>query len=280
MTQTPELHMVGANGFPANTYQHLIDQLDCTQRHYLNLIAHPYKAGFFTWDSIANEIIHNIETVASGPVIGIGHSNGAVTTYLASQKRPDLFSQLILIEPVFFKPVYRLAMAAMNLFKPKQNAGHMYKQASVRKELFDSRDHARDYFAGKSLFKEFSSESLDAYVEHGIKDIDNGCTLTFDRRVEAKIFATLPTRVAAAKHTLPTHVLFGQTSDLSRYLDIAYWRKNFGEDSILFNPGGHLFPFEDNALFVELLEALIHQNSAFIQQHENLFPSRQGFTSS
>ena len=52
------------------------------------------------WSNFADQIINNIEQQAQGrKVIGVGHSLGAVSTLLASFKRPDLFEQVILLDP-------------------------------------------------------------------------------------------------------------------------------------------------------------------------------------
>lgn len=51
------------------------------------------------WQLYADDLILFIEQQYQAPVIGSGHSMGATCTILAAEKRPDLFSALVLIEP-------------------------------------------------------------------------------------------------------------------------------------------------------------------------------------
>ena len=55
-----------------------------------------------TREQDADWLIEFLERTQTGPVIGIGHSQGATATAMAAAKRPDLFSALYLIDPVTF----------------------------------------------------------------------------------------------------------------------------------------------------------------------------------
>ena len=271
------IHIAGANGFPANTYIHLFETLNEYQCHYLNLVAHPYTQGNFTWHSIVDEIIQNIEATATQPVIGFGHSMGAVNTYLASLKRPDLFSRLILIEPVIFRPFARKAIDLTRIFIKSQHSGRLAKQALKRKDKFISHAEAHEYFSKKKLFKYFTEKALSEYIEHGLEKNADGYQLRFDKRVESRIFSTIPTKIESSTHSLPTHILFGQQSNLLTMFDKNYWESNFGQESIIFNPGSHLFPFENSDIFLGIVNALIKENKTAIQQHRKLYPPVKRF---
>mgnify|MGYP001545593985 CR=1 FL=1 len=54
------------------------------------------------WNIFADDLKTLIDQTMSPPIVGIGHSLGAVTTYMAAATYPRLFSAIILIDPPIF----------------------------------------------------------------------------------------------------------------------------------------------------------------------------------
>ncbi len=55
-----------------------------------------------TWHYLVEQVIADIERqFPEQQVIGLGHSFGSLLTLMAAYKRPDLFSQLVIMDPPF-----------------------------------------------------------------------------------------------------------------------------------------------------------------------------------
>ncbi len=255
-----QIQFSGANGFPAKCYEHIFDQLDGCQTHFVNTFAHTYESDTpQLWEHIADEIIHDIESRRNSPVVGIGHSSGATATYLAATKRPDLFSNLILIEPIVLKIYVEMPLRFLNVVLPSYKT-QLEIRARRRRSEFQTRDDAREYFARKSLFASFHPDAFDAYIEHGLKAEGNGFTLTFSKEVEAKIFSRGVYYKKNAKNTLPVTCIFATNSNLGKLQDIAWWEKKVPHTELIFRECGHLVPFEEPREFVALTQAIIDKN--------------------
>ena len=90
----PLIHFAHANGVPAKVYQKLFDALsDQFDVIYVPLIGTDQRYPVDNhWESMTQQVIDSIVQKANGrKVIGIGHSLGAVLTFKAALKRPDLF---------------------------------------------------------------------------------------------------------------------------------------------------------------------------------------------
>lgn len=87
-----------------------------------------------------------------------------------------------------------------------------------RRETFNDRDSARDYFAGKSLFRHFDPDCLDAYVEHGLQVVEQGLQLRFDPATEISIYRSIPhTSPAPARQLqVPLAMVRGNRSNVIR----------------------------------------------------------------
>ena len=93
-----QLHFLHANGFCAGTYspflKYLVDDyhvLASDVRGHGNSIF-PRSRRIRNWEIFADDLKRIIEQAMSAPIIGMGHSLGAVTTYIAAAKFPHLFS--------------------------------------------------------------------------------------------------------------------------------------------------------------------------------------------
>ena len=89
MLQLP-LHFSHANGIPSLTYSHLFEMLADLDIHFIERMGYEGDVQCGDWSHLADELIAAIEAKNHGsPVIGIGHSAGAVVTLMAaSPSRP------------------------------------------------------------------------------------------------------------------------------------------------------------------------------------------------
>ena len=217
----PPVHLLHANGFCAGTYspfvKHLVDDLHVvasdirghggTELPNIKRIRH--------WDIFADDLKTLIEQSLSPPIIGIGHSLGAVTTYIAAAKYPQLFPCLILIDPPILSPRILWVMAVMRMFGL---AGiiPLAKTARRRRKTFQGKKEALKRFAsGRGIFKYWSKDFVEAYLECGLLEKDpETAVLNCDPEHEAQIFESVPLDVwtYASKISCPVLAIRGAHS--------------------------------------------------------------------
>jgi pimeloyl-ACP methyl ester carboxylesterase len=193
----PTLHVAHANGYPPGCYRQFAAEL--TGHYRVLAIAqrplwpHSRPEALTSWQLLADDLIRFFEQEGLEDVIGVGHSLGAVATMYAAVKRPSLFRQLILIEPVFLMPNL-LKMAAANPDAAYQMP--LVQGAQRRRNRWPNRQAAFDRFRAKSVFARFSDAALWDYVNHAIHEDENGeFILTYPREWEARIYARPPLHV-------------------------------------------------------------------------------------
>ena len=100
----PILYFAHANGFPADCYQVFFAPFAAQYEvKYLPVLAmNPEYPVTSTWDLLVEEVIADITAQAKGcKVVGVGHSFGSLLLLMASYKRPELFEQVVLMDPPF-----------------------------------------------------------------------------------------------------------------------------------------------------------------------------------
>ena len=118
----PLIHFAHANGIPSETYQKLFDALsDEYDIIYTTPIgANPRYPITNHWDYLVQQITDSIESQANGrKVIALGHSLGSVLSFMVSNKRPDLISQVVMLDPPLILGAASLVFHMSKLFYPK-----------------------------------------------------------------------------------------------------------------------------------------------------------------
>ena len=118
----------------------------------------------FDWRGFALDSLAVVDGLDVTP-FGVGHSSGATALLLAEQARPGTFRALYCYEPVVVPSDPPLGRDLGNWLA----AG-----ARRRREVFASREEARDNYAGKPPFDSWSAEALADYVGHGFADQPDG----------------------------------------------------------------------------------------------------------
>ena len=93
------------------------------------------------------------------------------------------------------------------------------------------------------MFKGWCDEALQAYVEHGLKEVEGGVELKCRPSREADIFGSFPKRLwpSLSKVTTPTQVLYGQHSYPFVARSVARWCAGNAHVSAQVVAGGHCF---------------------------------------
>lgn len=214
----PLLHFAHANGFPPATYRAFIQRL--TGYHCLSDEARPLWPGsnpgqFHHWRELAVDLQRFLSQVTIAPVIGVGHSLGAVTTLFCAAAKPELFRAVVLIDPVIFPlPMSPVLAVAEKLHL----SGRARLPALTRRRRMEwpSREAVFDSYRRARVFTRWSDSGLWDYIYSVTEDRPGGgVRLRYPREWEARIFETVPPDswlVMPRLRGLPTLVLRGELS--------------------------------------------------------------------
>lgn len=258
------LHFAHANAYPIKTYTSFLEGF--TKRyHVLGMAQRPVwpesnLEDFDDWEILADDLINQFDKIGLKQVIGAGHSMGAIATLFASVKRPDLFSKIVLIDPVILPEQVYAMLKGMSM-EEKAEMNPIMQRALKRKNLWSIKEEAVDYFNSKSFFQGFTESAKRDFIAHGLSQTEDGSfCLTYAREWEAKIYATNPNPwsfLARLKH--PCLILRAEHSDVIR--NEESWNeikeKAIGAQCVQIDKAGHLIPQEDPAtLYTRITEFL------------------------
>lgn len=248
MGHGPLLHFAHANAYPAGVYRQFLAYL-ARDYHVLAMDQRPLWPGeepeqLHSWHPLAGDLVDFLEQQGAREVIGMGHSLGAVVTMVAAIRRPDLFSRLVLLDPVFLAPEV-LAMAAAH---PKQTfESPLVQIARKRRTHWPSRAAAFAHFRKKEVFRRFSDAALRDYVEHGLAENQHGVHLRFSREWEARFYGMPPLDVweLAPQIAHPTLAVRAADSNTLSTKAWSLWQElQPGAQFVEVADAGHLAPLE------------------------------------
>ena len=248
------MHFLHANGFCAGTYSPFLKYL-LADYHILasDVRGHGYSVFLESkrirnWEIFAGDLKCMVEGAMSPPIIGMGHSIGAITTYIAASKHPHLFSSIVLLDPVIHprRVLWRISLMRM-LGLPANRS--LAKGARRRKRTFKNKQSALKRFtAGRGIFKSWSKEFIEAYLECGllVKDSETAI-LRCDPELEARIFESIPVNIwkYAGKIWCPVLVIRGEQSDTFVSESAERLKKVIhGLEVVTIPNAGHFVPME------------------------------------
>lgn len=246
-----------ANGLPASTHAYLFELLGESNIHFVERMGHGDFPVNGDLGNLASELIHSLDQRNDGPVIGLGHSSGAVATLLAASRRPELFSEIILIEPAFFSGWKRAMIRLATGLGFADKLGPTPK-ALKRRSHFPDTEMARTYFLQRRLFQLFHPQCFEDYLEHGLKISDQGgLELAFSKDTEIEIFRSTQTHAPKNLKQLKGTMIYGETSDLFWKSDVAWWKRALPNFELVPFSGGHLFPLEQPHETAELIKSIL-----------------------
>jgi pimeloyl-ACP methyl ester carboxylesterase len=199
------LHFLHANGYPPDCYKPLFELLK-TQYHVFGMHLRPLWDGsrpeeIRDWHPLSDDLLRFIASTAptaplsannkSVPVIGVGHSIGAMVTLRAALREPGKFRALVLVDPVLFVPsvlyVWKIvrAVGLGNKLHPK------IRTALKRRQMFDNLDLVFRGYRSRSIFRFMSDENLRIYIEGITKPSEDGTyQLRYSPEWESHIYLT------------------------------------------------------------------------------------------
>ncbi len=215
----PQLVLTHANGFPPETYGTILDILSARFRvaTFANrpMWSMDDPAELKSWHPMAGDLATAIRERANGPVVAVGHSLGGMLVALAAARDPDLFSALVLLDPVVFSGAHGFVWGWMK----RLGMGRRFplvRGAERRRDRWPDREAVRASWSGKPVFSRWDPRVFEDYLEAGVSDAPDGTvTLRYPKAWEARIFEVCPHDEWAnlRKVEVPTMVVRGETSD-------------------------------------------------------------------
>ncbi len=210
----PLLHFAHGNGFPPGTYRRLIAELG-SRYHVVSLAARPLwspepPSSLESWQLLADDLARGLRERGLNPVVGVGHSLGAVISLLAAAREPGLFSALVLLDPVmlsgFMSVVWKgIQVCRLSALLP------LARRTRRRQERWPVRATAARAYAMMPLFRGWAPEVLEDYLDVALVPTPEGdLALRYPRESEARIFELAPASVWHELASVDVPVLFVQ----------------------------------------------------------------------
>ncbi|HEX2041781.1 MAG TPA: alpha/beta hydrolase [Acidimicrobiales bacterium] len=201
----------------------------------------------FDWRGLARDVLAVVDGLALGdagaPVFGVGHSSGGTAVLLAEQARPGTFAALYCFEPI---------LVAADPPLGRDTGNWLAAGARRRREVFGSREEARDQYAAKPPFADWSAEALEAYVGHGFEDLPDGTVRLKCRGENEALVYEMATAhdgfARLARVRCPVLLAGGETSDAFTPAARAALLERLPDARVEVVPRlGHFGPLEDPA---------------------------------
>ena len=189
------LHFLHANGYPPECYRPLLDLFAARYRVFGMLLRplwpHSRPEEINDWGPFSADLLEFLSAGEAAPLIGVGHSIGAIVTLRAALQDPSRFRALVLYDPVLFPRFtilqWNLArlLALGNVLHPKITG------ALKRRRLFDDLETVVRGYRRREVFRYMDEAGLRAYV-HGMVEAspDGKYRLKYSPEWETRVYYT------------------------------------------------------------------------------------------
>lgn len=255
------IQFLHANAYTPGCYQQLfagLNEYKITTPFQRPLWQEEPPSDYKSWHLFRDDLIRHMDEYKYRNVIGVGHSLGGIVSWLAAIERPDLFKQLILIDPVIL-PKFPILLVSYLPYSIQEKRVPIVSIAARRKNIWPTKEAAKEYFLSKKFFQRFDLATQQDFLNFGLKQKGEEQTLAYPRIWEAKVYGSAPNMWPLMKHTpCPITIIRAQYSDV---ISDATWKKikaklkngNFTQ----IDNAGHLVPFEKPQLCAEIIKDLI-----------------------
>ena len=164
--------------------------------------------------SVADAIYQQANVKENGPLIGVGHSMGGVLTLFAAVKYPDLFSEVILLDPVLFQNEMIIAQQLMR-FTGAWKRSALVRSVANRTHIWPNLVAMNENIASKPFYKKWHPQVISDYCKYSsTAGLDNTVQLSCKPSWEASIFGSYPRGHwrAIYKVNIPVDILIANNS--------------------------------------------------------------------
>lgn len=247
LSEKINLHFAHANGFPAGSYQQIFNALN-TDVELFALTKFAHTKHFPVNTNLANqvdELINYLQTNLEKPVYAVGHSMGAVISFMAACERPDLIKGLIMFDPPIASGLSRVVFKLLK-YSPLIDKFSPAGKAKVRCQYWPKGTDLVEYFQARALFKDFLPACVADYVAAAIDDKEDGHHLNFDAQIEAEIYRNIPHNLNQYYKRLkvPALIVTGGESEVCIPALLSTFIKQTKIEHMVLAGRGHMFPLE------------------------------------
>ncbi len=194
------LHFLHANGYPPECYKPLFELLK-SEYHVFGMKLRPL------WDDTKPEDINDWHSFSEDlrvfltfslpgasnqdepvPVIGVGHSIGAIVTLRAALRYPQIFSAVVLLDPVLYVPQRIVQWRVQRAKDPMSHP--LIQLAKRRRRTFNDLESVFKSYRAREVFRYLGDEHLLTYIEGITRKTENGYELVYSPEWESRIYFT------------------------------------------------------------------------------------------
>jgi pimeloyl-ACP methyl ester carboxylesterase len=188
------LHFLHANGYPPACYKSFLELLQ-PHYHVFGMLLRPLwkdakPEEIRNWKTFSEDLLRflSLQTV---PVIGVGHSIGAVVTLRAALWDPGKFRALVLIDPVLFVLPFMTKWHLIRILGLGDKLHPLIPGAKRRRRHFDNLERVFQRYRTRNVFRNMSDDNLRIFIE-GITQLnsDGGYELVYSPDWETQIYRT------------------------------------------------------------------------------------------
>jgi pimeloyl-ACP methyl ester carboxylesterase len=249
--QGPLMHFAHGNAFPPRAY---LSFLNFLAKEY-HIVSHKFRClntsvppkHFWSWEEILDDWERLFDACGYKQMLSVGHSMGGILSLKLAARRPEFFSSLVLMDPLFLNPLQCLAWRFLKKIKLSEHFYLPAVQAKKRKQNFSSKEVMFEHYRRKRVFHNFSDENLKNYVNSIARQNEEDVELNFSPYWEARIYKTYPhiSWKTLLKINVPVLIISGEESDVFSSLSKQFVDKKCPHIHFKsIKKAGHLLPME------------------------------------
>lgn len=256
----PPVLFCHATGFHARCWDQVIAPLQGHRCVALDFRGHGQSskpAPPYHWRTFGDDLEALADALDLSGAIGVGHSMGGYAVALASALGPQVFSELLLIDPV---------IRARAAYAGPWKESHF---VSKRRNRWTSPREMYERFENRPPFDAWDRAVLSDYCEYGLLPDGDGFVLACPPAVEADIYQNSPMPESAiyaeiATIRIPVHIVrAGKKFDSSEVMRISPTAPDlasqFAQGTDLSLPdNSHFIPMEAPALVARLIAGILN----------------------
>jgi len=156
------LHFLHANGYPPECYKPFLALLH-TQYHVFGMLLRPLWPDskpdeVQDWKIFSDDLLQFLAQQPA-PVIGVGHSIGAVVTLRAALRDPSRFSALVLLDPVLVVPSRLLLWRFFYTLGLADRVHPLITGAKKRRRIFHDLETVFRSYRSRAIFRYISDKN-------------------------------------------------------------------------------------------------------------------------
>jgi|TARA_R110002073_G_scaffold25832_2_gene85234 pimeloyl-ACP methyl ester carboxylesterase len=245
-TQTvkPVLVFAHANGIPSGSYKKYLAEFSgqymLAPIPVLGLGRWPVGDN---WSGLVDELEAFIEPLAK-PVLGMGHSMGAVVMFMLASRHPDWFSNVVMLDPPLVNGWARPLFVLAHLLGQTDRITPAGKSLSRRHHWPDP-EAVQNYFNGRGMFRHFDPECLQDYINSAVIKGEDGWDLLIPPLLEVEKFRQTPRNLHRFKRLQVPSLLVNGSRTADGFIAGALRHVRQHGMTHAQAPGSHMFPLEN-----------------------------------